>query len=95
MTVLELAPVLAGYILAVIRLANAARPVWTWLPNWLQVALPGILVALVPLAQQVGRSETKLDLAVALVMVFGALGTAARGVGSGDPESIEPLPPES
>ena len=79
MTPIEIATIVAGYTLALVRLLGAARPLWSWLPEKAQPLLPALLVVLPAMASQFGTVETKLDFAEAVVLALGALGTAIRG----------------
>lgn len=79
MSVLELAAIIAGYALAAMRVMNAARWSWAFLPPVAQVLLPAIVTALPALASALGGVETKLDIVEAIVVFLGALGTAWRG----------------
>jgi hypothetical protein len=79
MTPIEIATIVAGYTLALVRLLGAARPLWSWLPEKAQPLLPALLVVLPAIASQFGTVETKLDFAEAVVLALGALGTAIRG----------------
>lgn len=80
MTIIELAALLAGYALALARLLNAAKPLWSWVPEKAQPLLPALITVLPVLASSLGGVETRLDLAEALLLAFGALTTAVRGV---------------
>lgn len=79
MSTLELAALLAGYALALARLLNAAKLLWSWLPVKLQPLLPALVTVLPLLASQLGAAETKLALSEALLLALGALTTAVRG----------------
>src|SRR4051812_25194450 len=79
MTTLEIAALLAGYALALCRLLNAAKALWSWLPSKLQPLLPALITVLPMLAAQLGVAHTKLDISEALLLAFGALTTAVRG----------------
>lgn len=79
MTTIELAAVIAGYSMALFRVANSARWGWSFLPAWAQVLLPALVTALPAFASQLGGVTTKLELTEAIVVFLGALGTAWRG----------------
>jgi hypothetical protein len=79
MTPIEIATIVAGYTLALLRLLGAARPLWSWLPEKAQPILPALLVVLPVIASQFGTVQTKLDFMEAIVLALGALGTAVRG----------------
>lgn len=79
MSTLELAALIAGYALAVARLLNAGKLLWSWLPTKLQPLLPALVTVLPLLAAQLGAVTTKLDLVESLVLALGALTTAIRG----------------
>ncbi len=79
MSTLELAALIAGYALALARLLNAARGLWSWVPTKLPPLLPALVTVLPLLASQLGAATTKLDITESLVLALGALTTAIRG----------------
>lgn len=79
MSAIELAAIIAGYSMALLRVASAARWSWGFLPPWAQVLVPAMVTALPAFAAQLGAVQTSLDLTEAIVVFLGALGTAWRG----------------
>lgn len=73
MTTLEIAALIAAAALALTRLLKTAKPLWDYLPDFLQ-PLPPILVAWLPqLAEIAGQATTKLDLADMLLLTIAVL----------------------
>lgn len=91
MSTLQIATLAAGYLLAALRLANALRPLWAWLPASVQLALPPLLVAIGQAADLLEGEPTAESLvrAAALVVVAGLVAwrgnppapPASRGLG--------------
>ncbi len=79
LSIIQLAAIVAGYALAVSRLMDAARPLWHWAPQWLQLALPALVTALPEFAAALGLVKTKTDLMQAIVIALGTVTTAMRG----------------
>jgi len=79
MQAIEIAAIVAGYALALLRLLNAARPLWAWAPTWVQVFLPALVTTLPALAEQLGMAKTGLDLTETVFVFIATLSTAARG----------------
>jgi len=75
----HIAAYLAAFVLAFMRLNDAGRPLWAWLPAWLQPVFPALVTTLPDLASGLGLVQTPVDLGVALVAFAGALSTALRG----------------
>lgn len=89
MTAFELAAWLASFCYAATRLLTASRPLWSnppaWFPQWLQVLLPGLVVALPQLAAELGLVQTRLDLVETLVVAVTTIAASMHGKGPKSP----------
>lgn len=80
MSAIELAALVAGFLMAVARLSRVAAPLWNYGPSWVQPLLATLPLVLTELAGKLGAVTTKLDFAeVAMVGVL-TLVAAVRGV---------------
>lgn len=76
MNVLMIATGLAGFLVAFLKFFNASRPLVAWLPAPVQVALPGVLVA-VGQAVDVLAEPTQESIVRAVALVAAAVMLAA------------------
>jgi len=79
MSAIQIAALVAAYVLAAARLFNAARWSWSWLPVKLQPLLPAFIAMAPTFAAQLGLAKTGLDIADASLLALGSLATAVRG----------------
>lgn len=92
-SIIQLAAIAAGYLLALSRLLDVARPLWHWAPQWLQLALPALVVTLPDFASALGLVKTPVDLMQSIVVAIGTMTTAMRGA---LPKKVfDKLPPEA
>lgn len=77
--VLKYAAIVAGYLLALARLNDKARPFWQFLPTWAQPVLPALVVILPDLANGLQKGVSVEDVLGSLVTAGGALMIALRG----------------
>lgn len=79
MTTLELAAMLAGFVMAIARLARVVGPLWNYGPAWVQPLLATLPLVLTQLGGALGAVETRLDLTEALLVGALTLAAAVRG----------------
>jgi hypothetical protein len=79
MSTIELAALIAGFLMAVARLSRVAAPLWNYGPVWVQPLLVTLPLALTELAGRFGAVHTKLDLTEAGLVAALTLFAAVRG----------------
>jgi hypothetical protein len=79
MTAIQLAAIIAAYVLALARLFNAGKWAWEFLPKPAQPLLPAFVLLAPTLAEQLAGVKTGLDLAELGLLALGAMTTAIRG----------------
>jgi hypothetical protein len=80
MSVIELAALIAGFLMAVARLARVAAPLWSYGPSWVQPLLATLPLMATELAGKFGAVHTKLDLAEVLLVAGLVVAASVRGV---------------
>jgi hypothetical protein len=80
MSAVELVPILLGYIIALRRLAGAARPIlFGLLPDKAQPYAAATLTVLPLLSEQLGLATTHLDIAETFAVAASVFFVAVRG----------------
>ncbi len=80
MSAIELAALIAGFLMAVARLARVAAPLWNYGPAWVQPLLATLPLILTEIAGKLGAVTTKLDFAEAAIVGVLTVVAAVRGV---------------
>jgi hypothetical protein len=85
MSIIELAAMLAGFVMAIARLARVAAPLWNYGPAWVQPLLATLPLVLTQLGGALGAVQTKMDLTEALLVGCLTLAASIRGAVSKAP----------
>jgi hypothetical protein len=86
MSTIELAALIAGFLMAAARLARVAAPLWNYGPTWVQPLLATLPLLLTELGGKLGAVHTKLDFAeVAIVGVLTLVAAVRGAVGKAAP----------
>jgi hypothetical protein len=85
MTVLEIASTAIAVLLAASRLLSAAKPLWSRAPDWLQAALPALMLWIPQAVEALGQAETKMDLVELVVLTVALLVPGAHTRDRDDP----------
>jgi hypothetical protein len=90
--ILKYAAIVAGYLLALARLNDKARPFWQFLPTWAQPVMPALVVIIPELALGLQKGTSVEDVLSAIVTAGGALMISLRGaVPAKHYEQLSPL----
>jgi hypothetical protein len=79
MSTIEIAALIAGFVMAIARLARVVAPLWNYGPSWVQPLLTTLPIVLTQLGGALGAVETKLDLTEALLVGALTIAAAVRG----------------
>jgi hypothetical protein len=88
MSAIELAALVAGFLMAAARLARVAAPLWNYGPAWVQPLLATLPLLCAELAGKLGAVHTKLDLAEVAIVGVLTLVAAVRGATHKTPAAL-------